>query len=65
MKMKPLCTCTNSTQPFDSCWQDGSGFITFDEFCKVIRTKLRVKKEQLTDRNIKTLWSYNYWPTSV
>jgi len=41
---------------FKAVDNDGSGFITFDEFCKVVRTKLRVKKEQLTDRNIKTLW---------
>ena len=36
--------------------EDGSGYITYDEFTHVIREKLKVKKTQLSDDTVKALW---------
>ena len=36
--------------------EDGSGFLTFDEFRKVVREKLHVRKSVLLEDELKAIW---------
>lgn len=41
---------------FKTIDQDGSGFVTYDELCNVLRVTLGIKKKLLSDDTIKGLW---------
>ena len=41
---------------FKTVDEDGSGFLSFDELLKVMRTRLQVKPTAMSDTNIKALW---------
>ena len=41
---------------FSEVDEDGSGFITYDELHRVMRTKLHKNKTEMPDKQIKALW---------
>jgi len=53
---KGLAKSTSFFNLFREVDEDGSGFLTFDEFRKVVRERLHVKKVQLQENELKAIW---------
>jgi len=53
---KGLSKSTSFFNLFKEVDEDGSGFLTFDEFRKVVREKLHVRKSVLLEDELKAIW---------